>query len=73
MKTKTVTVARAKASFSSSAQHVSTITLARAPWEVDDAEDDQVAEPQKAPEIRDQVVSRGLRHLGPYSRDRKNH
>jgi hypothetical protein len=69
MKTKTVTMKKATASFSTAAQHESAVTLSCPPWEKLD--DTQASEPKEkvAGTIEDQ--RRGPRHLGPYSRNRK--
>ena len=61
MKIKKITVTRAKASFSSAAPHISTVTLPRAPWEPED-------EPQEPLIEAFEDARRGPRHLGTYTR-----
>jgi hypothetical protein len=72
MNTKKVVIARTSASFSSSAQHVSTITLPRAPWEQPDERPHSLAEFVETPIGSDEKRKRDPRHFGPYKRNRKN-
>lgn len=60
MKTKKVVVNRTSSSFSTAATYLSTVTLARAPW---DTEPDP-----EPPQIEDKPLPKGPRHLGSYTR-----
>lgn len=69
MKTKTVTMTRALASFSSAAQHMSYVKLSCPPWETPD--EPKTPEPKEKIAGTDQDKRRGPRYLGPYRRDRE--
>ena len=70
MNTKKITVAKAKASFSTTASHMTTITMPRAPWEEDDEPRNIIAQSVEADERKAEKPKRAARHLGPYKRNR---